>query len=53
MWVILRIIALALALGAIWIMYNDEEITTKKKNICVGIAFLGILIFLISMVMRW
>lgn len=53
MWVILRIISLALTLGAIWVMYNDEDITIKKKNICVGVALLGILIFLISMVMRW
>lgn len=53
MWVILRVVALLLALCPILYMYQLEEVKQNQKTVCVIISIVGILLFIVSIFMRF
>lgn len=53
MWIVLRIVALLLALCPILYMYKSEEPTQKQKNVCVVFSSVGIILFIITIFMRF
>ncbi|MGW8041237.1 hypothetical protein ACWEX2_13525 [Staphylococcus xylosus] len=53
MWIVIRIIALILALAPIWYMSRDEEITQKQKIILGTVSSIGIILFIVTIFMRF
>ncbi|MBO0385346.1 MULTISPECIES: hypothetical protein [Staphylococcus] len=57
LWVVLRLLSLILAIVPILYLYRSEEKEevkkVKQKNICVAISIVGIILFIVTMFMRW
>jgi uncharacterized membrane protein YjfL (UPF0719 family) len=57
LWVVLRLLSLILAIVPILYLYRNEEKEEikkiKQKNICVVISIIGIILFIVTMFMRW
>ncbi|MGI2256817.1 hypothetical protein [Staphylococcus cohnii] len=53
MWIVIRIIALILALAPIWYMSRGEEIPKKKKLILCVLSGIGIILFVGTIFMRF
>ncbi|WP_182474466.1 hypothetical protein [Staphylococcus cohnii] len=53
MWIVIRVIALILALAPIWYMSRGEEIPKKKKLILCLLSSVGIILFIATIFMRF
>jgi uncharacterized membrane protein YjfL (UPF0719 family) len=57
LWIVLRLLSLILAIVPILYLYRNEEKEEikkiKQKNICVVISIIGIILFIVTMFMRW
>lgn len=52
MWIVLRVIALILALCPILFLNKNEENTQKQKNVCVALSTVGVILFIITIFIR-